>query len=252
MSNDILTMIWKELREWARMPTSMISRSRIDGLIRLLGPVGLVGIGIPIMAKAAWVTTSLSLIAIGWIPLGMLLFTVADSFAGERERYTLETLLATRLSDEAILAGKIANAVITAWGQVVAALIIGLVTVNVAYGHGQLLMFAGRDIAAFLVFTLLLSILEACGGVLICLRAATVRQAVRNLFSGFIAVVFGGMAIASPKILPAQWREAFITTVFGGSQPRTMILLALMLAALDLALYSAARVRFQRARLILD
>ena len=252
MSNDIVTMIWKELREWIRMPTSTIAGSRFGGLIGLLGPVGLIGIGIPIVAKAAWVTSTLSLIAIGWIPLVMMLFAVADSFAGERERHTLETLLATRLSDEAILAGKIVSAVIAAWGQMVACLIIGLVTVNVAYGHGQLLMFAGLDIAAFLVFTLLLSILEACAGVLICLRAATVRQAVRNLFSGFVAVVFGGIFIASPKALPATWREAFITNVFGGSQLRTMILLALMLAALDLALYSAARVRFQRARLILD
>jgi ABC-2 type transport system permease protein len=252
VSHDILAMIWKELREWSRLPTSMMVGSRFDGLLGLLGPLALIGIGIPIAAKAAWVTSPLSLFIIGWLPLTMMLFAIADSFAGERERHTLETLLATRLSDEAILIGKIASLVVVAWGQAVALLILSLVTVNVVYGRERLLMFAGVDVAAFVVFTLLLSVLEACGGVLICLRAATVRQAARNLLVGFCVILFGGLWVTSPKFLPDEWRSALIDAVFRGSRLYTVALLALLVAALDVAVYAAAKARFRRARLIFD
>ena len=47
---------------------------------------------------------------------------VADSFAGERERHTLETLLASRLPDRAILAGKLLVPVAVAWGAALLAL----------------------------------------------------------------------------------------------------------------------------------
>lgn len=49
-----------------------------------------------------------------YFPLVLTLTMVADSFAGERERHALETLLASRLSDRAILLGE--AAALTSYG----------------------------------------------------------------------------------------------------------------------------------------
>jgi ABC-2 type transport system permease protein len=211
-----------------------------------------ISVVIPLKAGESWVNETHWLLLMAWFPLFLVLTVVADSFAGERERRTLETLLATRLSDQAILAGKIISAVIYAWGQMVLCLITGLITVNVMYGRGRLLMFAGGDLAAFLVFSLLLTILVVCAGVLASLRASTAREAMRNLIIGFMDSVLGGTFLVSPKIWPVPWREAVIKALFGGPLLQTEILIAMLLIAVNVMLYSAARVRFRRARLILD
>jgi ABC-2 type transport system permease protein len=253
MTQDVLTMIWKELRGTLKMPTpgSVISGSKLDSVIAPLGPVVLLGIIVPLRAGQTWITSTLSLIAIAWFPLFLMLTVIADSFAGERERHTLEALLATRLSDQAILLGKIVSPVIYACVQVAATVTVGLITVNVVYGRGKFLMFAARDLAALMIFTVLLGIFVACGGVLVSLRAATVQQAARNLVFAFLAVVLGAIFLASPKIWPAEWRAAVISAVFGGSWLQTEVAVALLLAALDLALFGAARARFRRGRLML-
>ncbi len=246
MTNDILTMIWKELREFIRMRGTKQS-GMIGGL---LVPVGILGIFVPLRSGPAWVANNLSLTLMGWLPLFMVISMIADSFAGERERHTLETLLATRLSDQAILAGKVVSAVLYAWGLVVVSLVTGLVTVNIAHGHGKLLMFPLGNIVALLVFTLLLGTLAACAGVLVSLRAATVRQAAQTLSYAFLVVVFG--IIFGSRLLPAAWLMALAKALAGESLLQLEILAALLLIVVDAALYWAARLRFQRTRLILD
>src|SRR5207247_1194445 len=65
---------------------------------------------------------------------------IADSFAGERERHTLETLLASRLSDRAILFGKIAASIAYGWVIAMLCVLAGTITVNVANWQGQVLL----------------------------------------------------------------------------------------------------------------
>jgi ABC-2 type transport system permease protein len=246
VSNDILTMLWKELKEFIRM-----RGTKQTGMIGgLLLPVGILGILMPLRSGAAWVTGSTSLTFMGWLPMFMALSMIADSFAGERERHTLETLLATRLSDQAILVGKIASAVLYSWGLVVVSLITGLITVNIAHGHGRLLMFPPGDIATLLVFSLLLGTLASCAGVLVSLRAATVRQAAQTLSYGFLVLVFA--VVFGARMLPTERMKVLINAVAPTNLLRTEILVAMGLAAVDFGLYSVVRMRFQRARLILD
>ena len=73
----------------------------------------------------------LLLVAWSWVPLMLVAGVVADSFAGERERHTLETLLASRLSDEAILVGKVTAAVGYGWGFTLVMAVVSLVSVNI-------------------------------------------------------------------------------------------------------------------------
>jgi len=97
---DIGTIMWKEWRE-------IFAGSGIQqgwrGL-RLVLLVGIISILLPLRQGASWVDSPLPIFFDAfYIPFALLITTAANAFAGERERHTLETLLASRLSDKAIL-----------------------------------------------------------------------------------------------------------------------------------------------------
>src|SRR5262249_53452146 len=106
MIEDTGTVIWKELRELLRQRESLRGTA-----LSFFIPVLFWGILLPAQSGLRWVESPATLA--GWAMIALLLVTlvVAEAFAGERERHTLETLLATRLSDQAILFGKIAASV---------------------------------------------------------------------------------------------------------------------------------------------
>jgi len=245
MMGDLGTMLRKEGREFL-----LQGRSTKGSLLRIGFPVVVFGIVIPMQLGRSWVDGLAGLAMLGWVPLMVVLSMIADSFAGERERHTLETLLATRLSDQTILHGKIAMAVLYAWGLVVVALVFGLVTVNIAHGNGQLLMYPLDRVALVLFFSFLLSIFAATAGVLVSLRAASVRQAAQTLSLGFMGLIFGTIFLV--RLTPASWRAGLASLLAQGSLWSVVGGAAAILIVLDLALLAAARVRFHRARLILD
>src|SRR3954465_4189577 len=102
MIDDLRTMLWKEWKETGLQR----NLSRNERFMRTAVVVAIIGILLwktgPLM-----VTAPMAFFMPTFLPLFFLLAIVADSFAGERERHTLETLLATRLSDGAILIGKL-------------------------------------------------------------------------------------------------------------------------------------------------
>ena len=80
-------------------------------LLQALICISLTGVIVPLLEHSIWtnITTTLALYVI--FPATFAASMAADAFAGERERKTLETLLATPLSDYSIFVGKIATAV---------------------------------------------------------------------------------------------------------------------------------------------
>ena len=120
---------------------------------------------------------------------------IADSVAGERERHTLETLLASRLSDSAILIGKIIAAVLYGVGFAVANLLIGLVAVNVAHRENGLILFGAQRFVVTIVLTILASLLMAGIGVFISLRASTVKQAQQAFGIAIIVLTMGPLLL---------------------------------------------------------
>jgi len=246
MIQDLGTMLWKEAREF------LLQRgSATKGALLGLGiPIGVFGIFLPLQSGESWVDGNAGMLMVGWMPMFIVLSVVADSFAGERERHTLETLLATRLADQTILFGKVAVAVLYSWGLVVVTLALGLVAVNIARTGGQLLMYPLDRLAAFLVLSFLVSVFAASSGVLVSLRASSVRQAAQTLSFGFLIIIFGG--IFGIRLLPAEWQAGLASLVAQGSLTQTLALAGAILLVVDIALLAAAHVRFRRAGLILD
>jgi len=173
-----------------------------------------------------------------------------DAFAGERERHTLETLLASRLSDEAILLGKLCASILYAWVLMVASLMVAVIAVNLTHPNGTFQTFSARYALALAGFGFLMATLVSTAAVLVSLRASTVRQASQNLAFGMMAVYFA--AIFGFQALSRAHRTALMQAATGDHLLRNAGVAMLALVALDALLLGAAKARFKRARLILD
>jgi ABC-2 type transport system permease protein len=218
-----------------------------------LGPfllVAVFGIFLPLQSGRAWVESPAVLVYWIWVPFLLVGGIVADSFAGERERHTLETLLASRLSDRAILFGKVAAAVGYAWGVALLSLLAGLVTVNIAHGEGELLLYPVTTAVGVALLSLLVATLAAGLGVLVSLRAATVRQAAQALSIFTLLLVF--IPSFGFPLLPVELRQRLLQALAGADVAQLILVAGLILVVLDAGLLAAAMARFQRARLILD
>ncbi len=245
MLSDLWTVLWKEWKEILLQRGSL--RTGVLGLLLLLG---VFGIFLPLQMGRAWVHSPLVLVYWLWVPLLLVSGVVADSFAGERERHTLEALLATRLPDRAILFGKLGAALGYGWGVTVASLLLGLVTVNVAHGQGEFLFYPPVMGGGVLVLSLLSAGLVASGGVLISLRAASVRQAQQTLGFAIMALLF--VPIFGAQALPAAWRQGVVEALRALDLATAVLAATGVLCALNAALLLAALARFKRTRLILN
>jgi ABC-2 type transport system permease protein len=248
MIGDIGTIIWKEAKE------ILLQRGNLrGGWFGLLIFVGVFGIFMPLQSGPSWVESPIGLLYWSWVPFLLVSGVVADSFAGERERHTLETLLASRLSDRAILFGKLGAAIAYGWGFTLVSVLVGLITINLAYGQSGLLMYPAPIGLGILALSFLIAALAAGLGVLVSLRAATVRQA-QQIFSVAFFLLF--VPLFAIPMLPEAWRTQAISWLMQNSGRITIgtVVLAVagVLLLIDIALVIAAMARFQRARLIID
>jgi ABC-2 type transport system permease protein len=90
--------------------------------------------------------------------------------------------------------------------------------------------------------------LVAAVGVLISLRAATVRQAQQTL-SGAIVVLLAGPVLVA-RFLPATWKHSVVSSTMSTAQLTLLGLVAF--AAVDAGVVMLAQARFRRARLIAE
>lgn len=241
---DIITIVKKELKE-----VLLQSQGFRGGRLGLLVFIGVFGIFMPLQMGQEWINSPANLLLWGWVPFLLVSGVVADSFAGERERHTLETLLASRLSDRSILAGKLLGAMCYGWGITMVSLIIALITINIAYGQGTLLLPPWKMALGIIGISLLVACLAAGLGVLISLRAATVRQAQQTFSLIFFLFIIPLFIL---PVLPEEWKIK-AGELLSRANPETAVLVVMgILLVMDVALFLIAASRFQRTRLILE
>jgi ABC-2 type transport system permease protein len=246
MNADFATVLWKEWKEIVLERSAGGSGSYRPLLLMLI-----LGIFVPFRMGPERFLSATGLLIPTFFSAIVITAVIADSFAGERERHTLETLLASRLSDRAILFGKIAASVAYGWSISIACILIGAITVNVANWHGQILMF--HDTASWLMLLLgppLLGGVVATAGVLVSLRSATVRHAQQTLGVA-LGVLVLGVSFGSTS-LPTEWKAWFAQILITWSQTQLVLAAAGTLLAIDLTLLLAGMARFQRSKLVLD
>ena len=235
--NDIGTMIWKEMKD-------SVLQGGWSASIRPLLLLGILGIVMPWRLGPQWLALSPLVVGIDlYIPFIVILSFVGDAIAGERERHTLETLLASRIGDHAILLGKIIVTTGYAWGTALLGLLLGLIVANLSKGQGSWAFYTHGDVLLeTLALSLLANLLGVSGGVLISLRSATVRQAQQILIVATMVLVTGG--VLALKAVPAQ-------DIASLSPSQFWLIAMAVLAVLDVILLGISLMSFRRSRLIL-
>jgi ABC-2 type transport system permease protein len=242
--SDVQIVVWKEWRELLRM-----SGSKRGALARHIFSVGIIGVIWPWQFGLSFVHSALSVGLAAVTALMYIAGAAPDTIAGERERHTLETLLASRLPDHAILLGKIIALVQYGCAAAVIMLLIGLITVNVVHGDGQLLVFSSTQLVSIAVFTPLAAGLMAAIGVHVSLRAKTVKHAQQTLSTAVLIVLFAP-AIALPS-MPESWRVTLTRWLQGENRGLMLAGLASAMVLIQALLFLLAALRFKRGRLIL-
>lgn len=236
---DIGAIMWKEWRE-------IFAGRGVGGGwgIRLVLVVGLISILLPVRAGATWTDSPLPIFFDGfYLPFALLITTAANAFAGERERHTLETLLASRLSDSSILLGKIAALAVVGWVGGILAAILQLIVVNLT-SSGQFHMYSETTAIGIVIGSLLLSTLIAAVGNLISQRSATVQQAQQMLTLSFFLLAIVPFVIF--QVLGNDQRANLLKWFTTTSQTTLLIWGVVILLAIDLAAIGSAIARFRR------
>lgn len=245
MIADIQTVTWKEWKEL------MLARGSLRASLgTVLLNLGVFGVFLPWQFGLSWLD---SLWTAFWVLFAAAFWTtsvIADSFAGERERHTLETLLASRLSNRAILFGKYNAAVIYVSSQVLISLAAGLLVVNLAHVEEGFRFYRASVAVTALGLSVLGPGLVAGLGILTSLRAPTVRQAQQNLLIPLtVVLVLPSVAVLA---VPAETQARIFAWLTGADLTMTAVGGMVLLMLIDAALLAAALRRFRRDRLILD
>lgn len=247
MKEDLLTVVWKESKGLMR-----VRGSRRRALLTAIVPVLSIAVLMPITIGPDWLTTAFSMIASVIMPFLLIGMTISESFAGERERHTLDTLLASRLPDRAILFGKIGLAVAYGWIMSLVVVFVALIPVNILHWSGRIAFYRPIILVANVLISLLVSGAMSSLGVLISLRASTAQGAQQTLMAVVLVpllvvqVVPAIMLSVVPngREILAQWLSVDLTTV--------VVVIVAVLAALNVGFLLAATARFQRSRLVLS
>ncbi|NIV40199.1 MAG: ABC transporter permease subunit, partial [Anaerolineae bacterium] len=196
-----------------------------------------------------WVEEIPSILLSAIIAVLLVGMTIPESFAGERERHTLNTLLASRLPDRAILFGKMAVSIALAWGVTVVVLLLSLVTVNIAHYDGELLMYTPAILIGDLTLSLLMATLFASAGVLISMRSETVQQAAQLLMAIFLVPIM--IIQLAAMVFMTQLNDLLKPFLDSLDGERVLIITLSVLLVVTAGVFAAAVARFRRTRLFL-
>ncbi len=249
---DILTVAGKELREIAG------GGSGRRGLIREVALVFLFGIFFPLSQSDAWRSGAVPTVFVFMIPLFLAGPYVADTFAGERERKTLETLLATRLPDASIYLGKILAVCTYAWLVTQLILLASLVALNVAGGEaapstgGGWFTYPASVWVGGVAGSYASALLIAGIGTFISLRSETVRAAHQAMMLPLFFIIFGGSfgIGALWRALPVETQVHLMRWASDVSALEAIVGVVALLLLVDVFLLRLGVRRFRRGKLI--
>lgn len=245
MIRDGRTVLWKE---WKDIP-----RQHGDWRMHLAAGLGVamyVGWAYPDLFRS----TLGAVLSMGTVGAVMAFYLAPDSFAGERERRTLETLLSSPLSDGGILLGKVLAISLLAWALLLALMVGFVVSIGVVQGWRNL---QPSSVGAAILLSLPITSLVSTLGALVSFRAQTVANAQQRLALVvlLVSVVPTGIGIwlLASDLLPGWMLGALRSTVehaITASETEVVFVAFVALALLNGSLLILGLVRFRRDRAI--
>ena len=244
-ATDIFTVAWKEWMEF-RDQLLRLKRGGLSALIVVL----MLGIVTPLQMGPLWLTSPLMLAYWPLLSSGMVSTLIADAFAGERERHTLETLLASRLSDTSILLGKVLAAILYGLLFTFANIVVGIISVSIVHSDGGIQAPPATHVLYMLLLVTLACSTLAGTGVFISLKAATVRQAQQTL--GIIMMVLFIGPVLFFQFLDAGAKVSLAAKVTALGTGKMVGWASGILFAASVILIAMGMARFKRGKLTLD
>lgn len=235
-------------KEWLEIFDQLLRFKRGGWSVLLV--ILFLGVITPLQMGSAWLASPLMFFYWPLLTSSMTSTLIADAVAGERERHTLETLLASRLSDTAILLGKILAAVMYGYAFSLTNLVIGWIVVNVQHWEGTLLLMPMARLAALVSVIGAVALFISGLGVFVSLRAPTVRQAQQTF--GIIILMFMMAPILLLQLVPQVTQERVLQAATRVGLEATTLRIAAAIAASALLLNVMAIARFKRGKLALD
>jgi ABC-2 type transport system permease protein len=224
---DVVTVLQKELRElvgsW-RSPRGAVLQAAIV--------IVLCGVILPLMDRSIWAVASAAAMLYLVFPSVLAGSVAADAFAGERERKTLETLLATPLSDGAIFLGKALTAVL--FGVLTAAVTLGAALASVSLETGAWFWPGAELVLGALAGAVGAAAIAAALGIAISSRALVARSAQQ-------LTMMASMGLVGVTVAVLHWLHQPLTWA-------TLIKVAGVLWIAGLAALGASLLRFRRER----
>jgi len=163
----------------------------------------------------------------------------------------LETLLASRLPDQAILLGKLFMSVLFGWGMTLFLLLVSLGVVNILEWNGDIQFYSMKILWINLTASLLMSGLVANLGILISLRSPTVQNAAQMVMLMLFMplLLLQAVVFLLPSFVPIEPIKAFLE---GLDVESIILIILLVLLVANIGLFLGARARFKRSKLILS
>lgn len=249
---DLLTMAWKETREHflrRGMPSKAVWGSlAIVALVGLAVPLLMANISRPLGPTfAVAVVASIGVFAMVMQGVFATVGLIIDSIAGERERHTLETLLAGPLSDRAVLGGKIFA--IVAFSGIVC-LVLGVVQqVELLILYGSAGWGYLGTLAAGPALGIAAALLIAAVGALVSIRVQTVKAGQQML--GFLLFPLFMLPGLAPILMRTTAFGRWVSDLYDGLGPALSAILGIgILLVLDAVLVAGAFRAFRRDRLL--
>lgn len=243
MLTDTITVFQKEWKE------AFHNRGIKGYLFNWLIMVLLIGVYMPLQVGADWFKSPIMLLLWSWPPLQLVSGIVADSFAGERERHTLETLLASRLPDLSILGGKMLTGLVYAGTLFPASLLVGAVTVNLVHPAGNGIQFYAPGMLLQVLGLHYLSLILIAGiGMLVSMKSNSVKSAYQKIAVVILVLALTpslGIGLLSPDI------RTHLMQIIAQPQLGTGgLIAALILLAADVVLGIICLTSFKRSQLL--
>ena len=250
MTSHLLVIIHKE---WVGAKSTLFSCSNwLSGLWPMLLFCAAIGVYEPLKIGPDWLQSPIMLLSISVLVPFVVIGSISPyAFVGERLHGTLEPLLATPVSDSALLFGKIATAVFFGWGAALASLLLGAGSLNVFLAQGRFLFYSPGILLYTILLSLLFSMLVATLGTAASLYAKTFLDAQRNLVLLLLLPLLLPAFCLGP-LMPDAWKTLMVTAFPMLETFQLLPILIGLLSVVDGLIMLLARSYFHRKLLLLE
>ena len=239
-------------KEWEDIKSTLFSYSNLlAGIWPILLFCAAFGVYEPLRTGPDWLESPVMLFSLSvLIPFVVIGFISPYAFVGERERGTLEPLLVTPVSDQALVFGKIGTAVLYGWGATILTMLLGFGSINFFLANGRLMLYPLSMVILTMLTSLLFSLLVATIGTSASFYAKTILEAQRNM----VMILFVPMllpAFAAGPLMPSAWKGLILQMLPPMASTTLFLSLVVLLLMLDGVFLAIALSRFHRKRLLL-